>query len=258
MALSHRDDTADERCDLLDASAVDAVVAKVRPDAVVHLAGGPGTDLDDTVARNVITTSNVLEAAAVMSPEPFCIVIGSAAENLDESGRPTFPVASAYGLAKITQVSVAKTLSRLHSLPLTIVRPYNLVDPDLPASTALGNIRRQLLAQTGTERRLVVGRTDVTRDYVPVHLVLEAIIRTLELGIAGLDIDVCSGVGVMLAEVIDALALRLGVEIAAAPDDRLTGLPAPAAVVGNPALMRSALGLELSQTPDLIARTLLG
>ena len=252
----------DRRADLAVPAEAQALLAAARPDAVVHLAGGTDPDPDELYRGNVLSTVNVLAAASRLPTAPPCVVLGSAAEYGDggpdaiaEDRRPR-PL-SDYGRAKAAQVILARQVAAARRLPLTVLRPFNVVSPRLPETTALGNIRRQLLAGTGARRPVACGRLDVVRDYVPVAVVVEAIRRSLARPQPGEVINVCSGTGLELRLVLAAMARRLGVTAVPSGSARLTGLPAADRVVGDPSRLRALLGLSPEASAEGIAATML-
>ena len=261
-------------CDLGDPEATRRVVAEIRPDAVIHLAGGTAASRHALYRDNVLSTVHLLEAAAGLAAAPYCIVLGSAAEygniaaELIDETSPLEPC-TAYGRAKAAQTTLAESICRQHGIPLTVLRPFNLVSPHLPLEPALGSLRRQLLASgvaeekapgEGSERkvrRVRCGRLDVIRDFVPVAFVVAAMQRLLAAPAPGLTINVCSGVGIELGELLTAMARRLGVELAVEIDPVLAALPAAPRAVGDPARLRQRLGLAIAPTPEALAELLL-
>ena len=252
----------DHRADLAAPGEAEAVVAATRPAALVHLAGGSAADLDALWRGNVLATWHVLAAASRLRHAPACIVLGSAAEygagareRLAED-RPPRPVTD-YGRAKAAQIIVARRLAASRGLPLTVLRPFNVVSPRLSAATALGNMRRQLLAGSGPRRRVECGRLDVVRDYVPVRAVVEAIRRSLERPGRGATINVCSGIGIELGSILHATARRLRVTAVPIASPGLEALPAADRVVGDPARLGELLGLVVDVSAESLAAELL-
>lgn len=246
------------RCDLADRRKVDELM-RAAPDAIVHLAGGHRGERLALYRDNVLTTVHVLEAAAELPAPPYCLTFGSAAEYgggaLLPEGAEIRPVTE-YGRAKAAQTMLARTIAARRGLALTVLRPFNVVSPRLPVTTALGNIRDQLWRQSGSRRAVRCGRLDVVRDYVPAAAVAEAVLRLLAAPRPGI-FNVCSGAGIALEAIVDAMARRLGAELALEIDPELAALPAPPAAIGDPAALREALGLRISTTADSIAETML-
>jgi nucleoside-diphosphate-sugar epimerase len=189
------------------------------------------------------------------------VVLGSAAEYgggdgpLGESAelRPL----NDYGRAKAAQTTLARAIAERHSLALTILRPFNLVSPRLSPASALGNLRDQVRAQKGGRRRVRCGRLDVVRDYVPASAVAEALARLVAAPAPGV-FNVCSGTGIELAAIVEAVGRRLGIELAVEADPALAALAAPPRAIGDPAALRAALGLAIESTPQSVAATLMG
>ena len=247
--------------DLTSPTAVDALLEAAAPDVVIHVAGGRGDDLAELRRSNVESTRNLLEGLIRVDARPYVVVSGSAAEYGDSAtgpireDAPLRPV-SEYGRVKVEQTSLARRLSSESGIPLTVARIFNVVSPRLPSSTALGNMRRQLLAQTGPQRTLRAGRLDVIRDYVPVAFVAETLARLAGAPADEPVLNVCSGVGISLSEIVSELASTLRVEVVVEQLDELTTIPAATEVVGDPRRLAS-LGLRCRPTAATIAAALL-
>jgi nucleoside-diphosphate-sugar epimerase len=240
-----------------------ALIGRVRPALVVHLAGGANDNHAELYRRNVLTTVHLLEAVAGVGSTEHCIVLGSAAEYgggvdgwVDEES-PTVPI-TAYGRAKLAQTSVADWIGRARGIPVTVLRPFNLVSPELLATTALGNLRRQVLAARATGAPISCGRLDVVRDFVPLA-VLVATIRAVSARPPTCRVlNVCSGVGIDLEGILHAMARELGLTPRTEPSPLLASMPAPDRIVGDPSKLQQLLGPQVRPTPESVARLVLG
>jgi nucleoside-diphosphate-sugar epimerase len=248
------------RCDLSVPGEAAALIEAVRPGTIVHLAGGTSPDRREVYRKNVLTTVRLLDAAARLGERPYCIVLGSAAEYGDGAGEgliqessPLRPVTE-YGRAKLAQTALAEAICEDAGLPLTVLRPFNLVSPRLPPSSPLGNLRDQLLRG---ERTVECGRLDVIRDFVPVSAVAEAIRRLVASPAPGQVLNVCSGVGIELGAVLRALAERLGVAVRTVQKPELLAIPAAPRVVGDPSRLLRWTGLRIEATAEGLAGLLL-
>ncbi len=261
VGVSRSPDRAAARADLADAGQTRAVVSDTGPDVVVHLAGGPARSPDALHVANVVTTVNLLEAVAASSPGAYVMVAGSAAEYGEGDGRPLTedtpcrPV-TAYGRAKLAQTVAALRIARAHGLHVTVVRPFNVVAYDMPPSTPLGSMRAQLLAQRGRDRTVVCGRTDLKRDFIPVHEVAAVIAALCRQRPAASLLNICSGTGVALDDVVRRLQEDLAVRIAVEHHPDLLALPGARVVVGDPGRL-SRLGHRLDGSVAAVCRALL-
>jgi nucleoside-diphosphate-sugar epimerase len=256
------------RCDLSRPEDCAALIDSVRPAAVVHLAGGTSPSRHALYENNVLSTVNLLHAVARLGHPVYCLVLGSAAEYGDTPRSPTAEEAplrpvTDYGRAKVAQTTLAESIGRARGLPLTVLRPFNVVSPLLPATTALGNMRRQLLDagaghRGGGERTVACGRLDLVRDYVPVAAVAEVILHLLAQPAPGLILNVCSGVGIALDSILAAMAARLGVTLRIEQSPELLEIPAAPRVVGDPARLAQATGIRIAATAEDLAAILVG
>ena len=242
--------------DLALATGANALLGDVAPDVVLHLAGGTGGDRHELYRANTLTTVNLAEATSTLPTPPHLVVAGSAAEYgeggaepLDETA-PLRPV-SDYGRAKVAATTLVELLAAQHGFRLTIARPFNVVSPRLPTGTALGNLRAQLRGQSTRPRTVRCGRLDVIRDFVPLDFAAEALVRLTTGGHQG-RYNICSGVGIPLGAILDAMADLLSVDLKVEQEPELLTLPAGNRTVGNPAKL-AALGLECRPSPASLA-----
>ncbi len=244
--------------DLNDPSAVRSVV-EPGFDAVIHLSGAVGGSLDGLFTSNVLGTTRLLDA---LPDGSRVVVAGSAAEygagegDPISEGDPLRPV-SPYGWAKAAQSSIASSIAADRGHRLTVVRPFNVVGPNLPSTTAVGNMRKQLIAaDSGTE--VVVGRLDIVRDYVAVDFVASVFCDVAVDPDGPQVLNACSGVGILLHDVLDAMIAMLGIDVDVKSDPHLAGLSAASIVVGNPRIAIDRYGLETRPDAQEIARVALG
>jgi nucleoside-diphosphate-sugar epimerase len=232
----------------------------VRPAVVIHLVGGREQSI--LHESNVAPTLNVLTAAARLEPPPAVITVGSAAEygepvdGVASESIPARPV-TPYGRAKLAASNVAREIAAASDLRLCVVRPFNIVSPDLPSTSALGNMRAQLLAEKGKHRVVRCGRLDVVRDFVPLGFVLEVLVRLLDLEKWPEILNVCSGIGIELERVLHAMAEELDVDVSTVPVPELVAIPAAARIVGDATLLR-AHGLVCEPTARSLGALLVG
>jgi GDP-4-dehydro-6-deoxy-D-mannose reductase len=233
-----------------------SLVASVRPDVVVHLAGGKGARLYE---QNVVCTRELMCALAAAAPRAHVIVAGSAAEygpgvGLSENAaqRP----GTAYGRAKAAQTEVARGLASRHGLSLTVARPFNVVAPQPPRGSPLGDLLGQLRA-AGPRPELRCGRLELVRDYVDVRFVAD-VFACLAVSRPSVPVlNICSGTGATLGDILAELATRLGKRPTINADPELLADPAPPAVTGDPSLLCRTLGMSAAMDAGAVADALL-
>jgi GDP-4-dehydro-6-deoxy-D-mannose reductase len=253
--------------DFRHAGATRELVARVRPQAVVHLAAqsSVGASFDarrETFEVNVLGTMNLLAAVRDEAPGARVLVITSAdlygpstpgAPHRETS--PLCPV-SPYGSSKAAQDLVAALAAAAYSLALIRVRPFPQAGPGQRPTFALPAFAAQIAAferaapesegsvDHGGERVLQVGNLDVIRDYTDVRDGVRAYADLLTQGEPGEAYNVCSGRGLKLRQLVETLAAKASVPIRIEVD-RMRLRPADLQhLVGDPAKLKQATGWE--------------
>lgn len=259
-ATSRSGDSGSTAADLTVQEATDRVVAATRPQLVVHLAGGRAAGIH-LYAANVLSTVRLLDAVARRAPAARVVVFGSAAEYGDGEGVPLTETApcepvNEYGRAKLAQTALAAALAEKHGIEMLVLRPFNVVDSELPRSTALGNILAQLQTGTMPVRKVVCGRTDVVRDFVVADEVAAVVASLIDVWPPVQVLNLCSGTGLPLIDIINGISVALGVRAEVEVDPQLAAMPAADRVVGDAALL-SAVGLRLDGSVHAVVSALL-
>lgn len=206
--------------DLTRPRQIDAVVAKVRPDAAVHLAGPKLASFDELLAVNVKGCEHLLSALSRTVPEARIVVIGSSAElgrvagldlPLDEE-TPCQPV-DLYGVTKLAQAAVAG-LRALHGQDVVRLRLFNVFGPLVPASCLPGRCVQLLRAAASAAGavELEFGPLETRRDYVDVRDVARAIALALRRGPAGALYHIGSGMSRSGNELVNAIIAESGLQ----------------------------------------------
>jgi GDP-4-dehydro-6-deoxy-D-mannose reductase len=241
--------------DVSDATAVDAKVAEVAPDAIVHLAALSSVATshraaEETYRVNFLGTHNVLEAARRHAPNCRLLLVGSGDEYgshppgsapLDESAplRPRSPYARSKACADLLGAVYAQ-----RGLNVVRARSFNHTGPGQRDSFVASSFARQLAEIEAGRRapRILVGNLESVRDFLDVRDVAEAYALLLESSLPPGAYNVASGRGVSIGEVLKQLLDHSYVqpEIEVAPE-RLR--PADHAV-GDAGRLRAATGWE--------------
>jgi GDP-4-dehydro-6-deoxy-D-mannose reductase len=239
-------------CDLTRPGEVRAAIAASNPSLVLHTVGLSGTaDMRALVEANVTTLAYLIDALEG-TPLRNLLVIGSSAEYAESHDRksivedhplgPTGP----YGVSKLQQFELFQTAAR-SGLPVAYARPFNLIGPGVSCTTAVGDISRRLAEamQRGGRGVLEVGDLDKWRDYLDVRDAAAACVLLLERGAPGEVYNICSGVPVLLSDVVNRLLALSGGHVSLRTVERG---PSQGYVVGDPSRLR---GLGWSPKYDL-------
>jgi len=194
------------KSDLTDPDAVATEIAKVQPEAVVHLAAIAFVGHGNAKAFydvNLIGTRNLLDALAQHAPDVRSILLASSANvygNRSEGilSEDTIPdPANDYAVSKLAMENMAGLWA--DRLPLFIVRPFNYTGVGQTNDFLIPKIAAHFREQKTT---IELGNLDVSRDFGDVRAVSEAYRKLIEVCPAGKTINVCSGKAYTLREVI--------------------------------------------------------
>jgi GDP-4-dehydro-6-deoxy-D-mannose reductase len=237
--------------DLRDAGHVHALVAELRPAAVVHLASTWGRYPGDpwrAAIDDVTMTGAIVRAVARSAADAPVLAAGSAAQygmGTDRALREDDPLSavSGYGAAKnaLEQLVLAPPLAG--AARVIWARSFNHIGPGQGPSAPVADWAAQVVAAEraggGTVR---AGRLDVVRDVLDVRDVAAAYLALVLAPAASGPVNVCSGRPLALARLMDELcaAARVALDVEQAPE--LIRATDPPFVVGDPGRLAELTG----------------
>ena len=208
---------AEMQADLCDPPGLRAARETARPDYIVHLAAitfVPHSDSAEIYRVNLFGTLNLLDAILAVGLQPRKVLIASSAnvygnpavEVIDETVCPA-PV-NHYANSKLAMEHMVRTYD--DRLPLVITRPFNY--------TGVGQAEHFLIPKIVAHYRarrpeIELGNLDVVRDFSAVAFVADAYRRLLECPHGGLTVNICSGRGIALGEIIAHMNAIAGYDI---------------------------------------------
>ena len=259
---SHGDDvvtidhTGTPPVDVTDAAEVREVLRAARPDAVYHLAAlshvGESWDAPEAVFRvNAVGALNVLRACADAGVERVLVagsadVYGAVAQDdlpLTEDApiRPVTP----YGASKAAADVLALQAFLGDGLGTLRVRAFNHTGPGQGVSMLIPGLAQRIAdAERAADSKVVVGRLDVVRDLSDVRDVVRAYRLLVEHGTPGEAYNVCSGRGVTVRDLADALLSMSDAPLELVVDPELVRPVDVPRLVGDPARLHAATGWE--------------
>jgi GDP-4-dehydro-6-deoxy-D-mannose reductase len=206
-------------CDVTDAGAVSALVARTRPDRIFHLAGSVSGDFERDRAVNADGARHLCDAVHTLGLRPRIAVIGSAAEyGLVTPGENPVTEAHAlrpatvYGLTKAFQTQIAAYYAARHEVDIVVARLFNLIAPGVPESLFIGRAER-LIAQyrRGEIAALEFGNLSSTRDYVDGEEAVDQLLLIAGKGVRGEVYHVASGRPVTMRDLLGRLLRDAGI-----------------------------------------------
>ena len=138
VSVSHEaDDAGALIVDLCNLDALTEAVSRVRPSAVVHLAGIAATTYSDVgkiYSTNVVGTANLFAALSSVKIEPRIIIVASSAQ-IYAAPDTDVPLTEDSPLAPETHYAVSKRtaedIARIYAgrFPVIVARPFNYTGP---------------------------------------------------------------------------------------------------------------------------------
>lgn len=203
--------------DLCDRDALAAMVERVQPDVVVHLAAiafVAHSDAAQFYNVNVVGTRNLLEALAAARHQASAVLLASSANIygnasvpvIDESVAPA--PANDYAVSKLAMEYMARLW--MHKLPIIIVRPFNYTGRGQGENFLLPKIVAHFRRRAP---RVELGNLAIARDFSDVRMVARSYRRLLAAAPRGEVFNICSGRSHSLAELLDMMADIAGYRI---------------------------------------------
>lgn len=238
-------DADHRRCDITDALAVKALIEEIAPERVIHSAAQSSVTegtVNDYYSVNVVGTDNLLNAVAATGGVERFVLISTAgvygnqpAEILTEDLAP-LPVHH-YGLSKFAAEQISKTFA--DRFGITIVRPFNIVGPGQQSHFIVPKLT---LAFARGDRQIRLGNIDVYRDYIDVRSASRIL---ADLAFAregdGLTVNLCTGRGTSLRELIEMMQAIAGYEIEVISAPEFTRKTEVWRLLGSAELLKSTL-----------------
>lgn len=207
----------DLSCDLVDPDAMNREIARLQPDAVIHLAGISSLDHKNANAFyevNLIGTRNLLVALADNVKSLHSILLVSSANVygnltagiLSENNAPN--PCSDYAISKLAMEQMAQLW--FDRLPIFIVRPFNYTGVGQSENFLVPKIVAHFRAKL---RQIELGNLDVSREFGDVRDVADVYLKLIEAAPVGKILNVCTGHPYPLREVIDCCKQITGHQI---------------------------------------------
>lgn len=236
--------------DLLDLDRVAELIARERPDRLIHLASFSSVAFSwqepiTSFTNNTNIFLNVLECVRRHSPHTRILSIGSSEQYglVTEADLPLRETAaqrplSPYAVARVAQEHLGEVYARGFGLDVVATRSFNHVGPGQSDRFVVSGLAKQFTRG----RSIKVGTTSVIRDFLDVRDVVAAYLALLDRGVRGEVYNICSGRGVSIADVIEMLGRIANVEPVLETDPALVRPVENTIVVGDHGKITAAVG----------------
>lgn len=228
-------DPSISRVDILDRDALQSVMAKIKPDLVIHMAAQAFNSIswqteETTHLNNYQGTVNVLKTTQQTVPDASVILACSSAEYGDiqpedcplEEERFLRPI-TPYGVSKAATECLGYQYFSNFGLKVYLPRLFIHVGTGHPPATAIQNFARQLalIAKGELEPVVRVGNLESARDFIDVRDGVNAMMLMLENGAPGVPVNICTGEAYKISDILDRLIRISGLDIKVEKDSAL-------------------------------------
>lgn len=197
------------QCDITNKLDIIEVLQTIEPDYLIHLSAisfAAHNNHEDFYKVNTIGTMNLLEALVELHIKPKKVILASSAtvygnqsqSVLDESLCPK--PANHYGASKYAMESLASNY--FDKLPIIITRPFNYTGVGQATNFLIPKIVKHFQEK---KRIIELGNLDVSREFNDIQFVCEVYHHLLNCTTSGKSINLCSGRGIKLLDVIDIM-----------------------------------------------------
>lgn len=250
--------------DVTDAAEVREVLGAARPEAVYHLAAlshvGRSWGAPETVFRvNALGALNVMRACTELGVER--VLVAGSADEYGSVGPEDLPLTEDAPIRPITPYGASKAAADVLALQAFLgdglgtlrVRAFNHTGPGQSATMLVPGLAQRIAdAERDEGHKVRVGRVDVVRDLSDVRDVVRAYRLLVEHGTPGEAYNVCSGRGVNVRKIADAMLAMSDAPLELVVDPELVRPVDVPRLVGDPARLRAATrwepGIPLDQT----------
>jgi len=198
------------KANINDVNALEAEIAALSPNYVVHLAGisfVASKDHEAFYRVHALGTGNLLKALTHLPTAPKKILLASSATVYGNSSNPfsvesqTLEPVDHYAISKVAMEEMAKTY--FERLPIVITRPFNYTGVGQKGDFLIPKLIRHFANQYPF---IELGNLNIEREFNDVHTICSAYFNLLELGEPGEIYNVCTGQARSLKFVLDSLS----------------------------------------------------
>lgn len=233
------------RVDITDIDSIKEALNDFKPDTIIHLAAisfVAHSNSEDFYRVNCIGSENILKASSKIDSIKRVILASSASVYgkreepiLDETLCPR--PSNHYGASKYSAERIASNY--LDRLSIIITRPFNYTGVGQSENFLIPKIVKHY-AQG--KRSIELGNIDVIREFNDIDFVSEAYARLMEIDDNSLTVNICSGRGIALVDIIKIMNKIAGYEIEIRVNPKFVRKDDIKKVLGSPDRLYSKIG----------------
>ncbi|PKL58798.1 MAG: GDP-mannose 4,6-dehydratase [Methanomicrobiales archaeon HGW-Methanomicrobiales-5] len=208
------------QCDLLDSKKINAIIGRIQPDYILHLASFSSVSQSwkeplASFLNNTNAFLNIVEAVRIQSLNTKILSVGSSEEYgiVNESDLPLtekkyVAPANPYAVARVSEEHLAQIYAKGYHLDICCTRSFNHIGPGQSDQFVVSSIAKQFaeIAHNRKKSVIKIGAGSIIRDFIDIEDVIRAYDAILEKGVTGEVYNVCSGKGHSILDIVNALS----------------------------------------------------
>jgi GDP-4-dehydro-6-deoxy-D-mannose reductase len=216
------------QCDMGNAAAIRAMIRRVRPQRIFHLAGSFSNSYDLDYQINALSARHLCETLMAEHSAARLILIGSAAEyglilpdeNPVREDHVLQPV-SVYGLTKAIQTHFATYYAQLYDVNVVVARLFNLNAPGLSERLFIGRVEQLIDRFKRKEIDVIeLGNLESQRDYIKIEDALPQLLLIADKGKKGDVYHVASGRPVRMRDLLAEMLASANLDMSVVCEDK--------------------------------------
>jgi len=205
--------------DITSAERINSIFEEIKPNAVFHLAAESFVPTSfrepaRVITNNIVGTIIIFEAArryddelesiqVACSSEQYGLVNPSEVPVIEDLKVNPFRPRSVYGITKCATEQIAWLYHNSYDIPSVITRGFNHEGPRRGIQFVTSVIHRQIVEILNNQReKIIVGNPNAIRDFTHVKDTVNGYILASQKGRFGKPYNICSGMGVSVADYI--------------------------------------------------------
>ncbi|CAN5466011.1 GDP-mannose 4,6-dehydratase [soil metagenome] len=225
-----------KNADLLNKTAVEEIIARFKPNYVLHLASYSSVALSwkkpvESFANNTNIFLNLIETIRLSGIKCRILSIGSSEEygnaadgSLHLTEEHVLNPISPYAVARVSQEMLSKVYTDSYGMDIIMTRSFNHIGTHQKDIFVIPSFAKKMIAlkeSAASNKELTTGDTSIVRDFVDVRAVVEAYYLLFQKGKKGEIYNICNGKGTSLNEVIQQMASILNIQVTQKVDSNL-------------------------------------
>lgn len=214
-----------KQTDLTNKAVLKEILENFEPDYIIHLASISSVSQSwkepvDSFVNNTNIFLNLAESVRELNLSARILSVGSSEEygNYPEDKMPLqesyelYPN-NPYAVARVSQELLSKLYASSLGVDIVMTRSFNHIGPRQREAFVISSFVKQLvdIANHKQENKMLVGNTNIVRDFLDVRDVVDAYYKIVTKGIRGRVYNVCSGTGNRLSDIINEVSILLNI-----------------------------------------------